>query len=108
MTELQAAFAEGDAPALLRHAATHVEIALFGASKLYSQGQALYVMQDFFGKHPPDKFVFRDYAHTKGGSFAEGDYWSRRSERPLRVYVRLRVQGDDWEVREVLIEERRR
>lgn len=106
LAQIQAAFAAGDAQALLQHGAMRVEVALFGAGKLYSRAQAQVVMQDFFVQHPPTRFAFREHTRTDHGFFARGEYGSARVDPPLLVYVRLRVQEDRWELREILIESR--
>ena len=99
----------GDAEALLSEATERVEIALFGSSTLYSRAQALYVMEHFFQEYPPVQFSLQHTSAADGNWFASGPYYHTHSDRPLRVYVRLRVRGEEqWEVREVRIEERLR
>jgi hypothetical protein len=106
---VERAVAAGDADALLGEASDRVEIALFGSSTLYSRAQALYVMQQFFQDHPPVQFSLQHTSVADGNWFASGPYFYTHSDRPLRVYVRLRAKGEGaWEVREIRIEERLR
>lgn len=100
------AFGEGDVRALLTRTSERLEIAVFGASRLYSRSQARYVLEAFFRDYAPDRFDLRDVARAGGGAFAEGDYWYARGASPLRVYLRLRREGGSWELREILIEQR--
>jgi len=103
---VERAVAGGDAEALLSEATERVEIALFGSSTLYSRAQALYVMEHFFQDYPPVQFSLQHTSAADGNWFASGPYYHAHSDRPLRVYVRLRVRGEEqWEVREVRIEE---
>lgn len=103
------AVAAGNAEALLGKASDRVEIALFGSSTLYSRSQAMYVMKQFFQDYPPVQFSLQHTSIAVGNWFASGLYFYAASDRPLRVYVRLRARGDvGWEVREIRIEERLR
>jgi hypothetical protein len=106
--QLEDALARGDVEALLDQASERIGITLFEANRYYSRGQARYVLKTFFEEHPPRRFVLRNYYKTRGGWFAEGDFWYERGERPLRVYLRLRWWRDRWELRELLIEKQPR
>ncbi|GIV62170.1 DUF4783 domain-containing protein [Rhodocaloribacter litoris] len=102
---IEEAFSRGDVETLLHRAAPQVEIAVFEPSRLYSRGQARYVLRTFFRAYPPRRFVLRDYFETHSGWFAEGDFWHVRGEEPLRIYLRLRQRAGRWELREILVEE---
>lgn len=106
--EVQDAFARGDFETLLDRAASRMEIALLEGSRYYSRGQARYVLKTFFERHPPRRFVLKDYYRTTRGWYAEGDYWYANGARPLRVYLKLRYRGGVWELREILVEEEAR
>ena len=106
--KVQGAFAQGDARALLGDASDRVEIALLGRSRLYSRAQAFYVMQDFFRRYPPEGFTLQSQAQEQGSWFATGRYRYKHAEQPLLVYLRLRLKSDQWELREMRIEERQR
>lgn len=107
LSRLQEAFAAGDADAVLADAADRVEIALLGQSKLYSRAQATYVMEDFFRRYPPETFTLHNDARDEGNWFATGRYQYKHAEQPLHVYLRLRLRGEQWEVLEVRVEQRR-
>lgn len=104
--QLTTAFEQGNMKALIDRAAPQVEIGLFGESKLYSRAQALFVLESFRTSFPPERFVVRDESVAERGWFLEGFYWSGATRSPLRVYLRLRVNDGQWEIREVLIERR--
>ena len=107
LMQMQDAFAGGDAEALLGDAADRVEIALLGQSKLYSRAQAIYVMDDFFKRYPPEGFTLQNDAQDEGNWFATGRYQYVHADQPLHVYLRMRLKDQQWELREVRIEERR-
>lgn len=105
---LREAFAAGNAPVLLRDAGERVAIALLGNSKLYSRAQATYVMQDFFQRYPPEAFTLQNNERDGSNWFATGRYRYRHAEQPLQVFLHLRLKDEQWELREVRIEQRRR
>ena len=107
LSQVQEAFAAGDAKALLGEAADRVEIALLGGSKLYSRAQAIYVMEDFFRRYPPETFTLQNDAQEDGNWFATSRYRYKHAERPLHVYLRLRKKDGRWQLHEVRVEERR-
>ena len=107
LSQVQEAFAAGNADAVLAGAADRVEIALLGQSKLYSRAQATYVMEDFFRRYPPEAFTLHNDAREDGNWFATGRYQYKHAEQPLYVYVRLRLKGQQWELLEVRVEQRR-
>ncbi len=106
--KVQDAFAKGDAHALLDDASDRIEIGLFGRSRLYSRAQAIHVVKGFFQRYPPVGFTLQSQAQEEGSWFATGRYRYKHAEHPLQVYLRLRLKNDQWELREVRIEERRR
>ena len=106
LDQVQEAFAAGDADALLGEAADRVEIALLGRSKLYSRAQAIYVMQDFFRRYPPEAVTLKNNAQDDGSWFATGQYHYKHAGHPLQVYLRLHLKDRQWQLREVRIEQR--
>lgn len=103
---LEQALNEGDARALLAPAAPQLEISLFGSSTVYSRGQALYVLQDFFREYPPRRFVLQENREKEGSHFVVGNYWHEGAEQPLWVYLHLRSSGGEETLREIRIERR--
>ncbi len=106
LDKVQEAFAAGDADALIGEAADRVEIALLGRSKLYSRAQATYVMEDFFRRYPPETFTLKNNAQDNGSWFATGRYQYKHAEQPLQVYLRLHLKDQQWQLREIRIEQR--
>lgn len=104
LAQVERAFGHGDSQLLADVSADRVEITLFGTSTLFSRGQALYVLNDFFQQYPPRRCSFREATRTDGSWFAAGRYWYGTSDTPLRVYVGLRDQGTAWEMREIRID----
>lgn len=105
--DLGSAFSNGDAQALLDHATDRVEISLFGTRTYYSRAQALYVLRDFFKKHPPQRFESDEVAEAGTTYFVTGRYWHLRTDQPLQLYVRVSTESEDWNLHEVRIERMR-
>lgn len=103
---LEQAFNEGSARMLLAPAASQLEISLFGSSTVYSRGQALYVMQDFFQEHPPRRFGMQESKEKEDSHFLVGNYWHEGADQPLWVYLHLRSSDGEWTLREIRIEQR--
>lgn len=108
LERLQEAVAAGDADRVFAPAADRVDVSLLGASDIYSRSQARYVMAEFFRQYPPTRFAFEPATRREGSCFAGGAYVVERGETPLWLYVRLRQDGRDWELREIRVERRAR
>ena len=104
--QVERAFQQGDERNLLAAAADRLEIAVLEAPSFYSRAQAMYVMEDFFRTYPPKQFDMQDASPSGGSLYAPGLYWSTSQSEPLRVYIRLRRTGQQWELREIRIEQR--
>lgn len=106
LERLQEALESGDVEAVLGQAAERIDVTLFSANALYSRAQAQYVLRDFFREYPPRRFAFKEPSRRDENWFAAGQYWYGSSDEPLAVYVRLRRQGERWELREIRIDRR--
>lgn len=104
LAPLEQALAGGDVETLLGQTAERIDITVFGASAVYSRSQAQYVLKDFFREYPPRRFRFQEPSQREENWFAAGQYWYEQSETPLWVYVRLRRQGAQWELREIRVD----
>lgn len=105
LQQIESAFSRGNSRVLADIAADRLEIRLFGSSTLCSRGQAVYVLEDFFRQYSPQKFDFQEATRTDESWFAPGEYWYESAGNPLRVYVVLRQKGEQWELREIRVEE---
>lgn len=103
LTFLQQAFASGDAAEMMKYAAKHLDITLFGSSDLYSRSQAGYVLKAFFDEYRPEKLLFTEMSGSQANWFAAGSFWYAAGESHLAVYLRLRRGDFGWELREVRI-----
>ena len=101
LSQIDRAFKQGDARALVAPAADRLDVSLFGAGMQYSRSQALYVMQDFFKEYPPQRLEWQSNSEAEGSRFAMGRYWYEGGGAPLRVYVRLQEK----KLREVRVEQ---
>ena len=105
LQQIETAFSHGNSRVLADTAADRVEIRLFGSSTLFSRGQAVYVLDDFFRQYPPRKCDFKESTQADDSWFAPGEYWYETAGSPLQVYVVLRQKGEQWELREIRVEE---
>lgn len=102
LARIETAFAQGNVAGLLERAADRLDITMFGTSAVYSRAQAQYVLEGFFRDYPPRPFRFQEPSRRDENCFVTGRYGY--GDDPLRVYVRLRRQGADWELREIRID----
>ena len=103
LPQISEAIAHGDAKALFNYATERVEINMFGANTVYSPGQAVYVVHDFFQRYPPSQFDFRDVSRSEQDWFAEGIYRYKGGKGIIRIYLRLRNAEKQWQLREIHI-----
>lgn len=104
LSQIHAAFEKGSIQELSRHMPPSVEIAMFGAARFYSKGQASLLMKQFFEDYPPAGFAINDFTKTTNGWFMEADITVKESKRRIRAYIRLRKDRSGWKIREILIE----
>lgn len=104
LERIEQALAEGNARELLAATAGRVEVWTFGRGALYSRGQAQYVLQGFFERHPPEGCAFRERSMAGTNLFAVGVYYVQQREAPFKVYVHLRAASQGWELKEIRFE----
>ena len=105
MRTVQEAFENGRSDTLLQHASDRIEIALFGATRRYSRVQARYVLQEFVREYRPVGVTVLEGSGTESGWFVSMDYAYERGTKPLRVYARLRRDGQVWKLNELIVRE---
>lgn len=104
MEVVEQALSQGDTNALTSIASARIELTIFGSAAMYSRGQAMYVLSDFFRQHPPTTVSFSDPSRSGANWFVMGEYLYEGGEQPLRVFVRLRARDGQWELRELRID----
>lgn len=104
LQDIETAFETGDAGALGRHVAERMELTLDGAASIYSRGQAVYVLAEFFREFPPVRTILDEPTHSGNDAFVLGQYHTIQENDPLRVFLRLKSNAGRWEVREIRIE----
>ena len=105
LSQVKSAILSADAAGLADQTLYSVEIGLFGVGRYYSKGQATLLLKSFFSDFPPEDFSVTGSTRTPGAWFVEGKYLSKSAEKPIRIYIRLRVSDGTWKVREFLVEE---
>jgi hypothetical protein len=63
-------------------------------------------MRDFFRNYSPERFDLHETSAAEGNWFAAGYYWFSNSESPISIYMRLRLNDVEWELREIQITRR--
>ena len=101
---IEQAFSVADADSIARMSASRVEIAVLGKSRLYSRAQARFVLRDFFEEYPPLHVELSEPSTTDKGIFAAGTYRFATDRDPLRLYLRLRRDKTNWQMREIVLE----
>lgn len=105
LSQIKSAILSADAAGLADQTLYSVEIGLFGVGRYYSKGQATLLLKSFFSDFPLEDFSVTGSTRTPGAWFVEGKYLSKSAEKPIRIYIRLRVSDGTWKVREFLVEE---
>ncbi|MFW5973403.1 MAG: DUF4783 domain-containing protein [Bacteroidota bacterium] len=106
LKEVEASLGTADIGKLGHRAADRVEVTLFGSAAMYSRGQAMYVLANFFREYPPVRVVLNEPSRSGANWFALGSYFHEAGKQPLRVFIRLRSKEGRWELREIRIEQR--
>jgi hypothetical protein len=104
MERIEKAIGAGEATALAATMSQRVSVAVFGASREYSQSQAEHVLRKFFAEYPPSGFSVLKHSETEQGAFVAGRYRSARLEGEIDLYLRLRDRDGNWELREIIIQ----
>lgn len=106
LKQIEAAFEQGSVAGLLGRGTDRIDITILGSGSVYSRAQAQYVLERFFREHPPQRFRLDAPYRRDDNAFASGRYWYAQGESPLWVYIRLRREGANWELREIRIDRR--
>lgn len=81
-TEVEKAFADGNATQIVDHGTTKMLISIDGKEGVYSKSQGAQILGNFFKSNPPESFSFDFKGKEKGASsFAVGYYHSKQKFR---------------------------
>lgn len=100
LKRIESALASADTRGLLQYANGSLALRLGREGMDYSVGQARYVLEDFLREHPARRFRFTNISPGLNSASATGTYRDR-SGNDIRVYARLRKNGNRWELREL-------
>jgi hypothetical protein len=106
MEVLQDALRRGDTNALASISSDRVEVTLFNSAAMYSRGQAMYVLADFFRQYPPVRISFSEGSRAGANWFVMGEYSYEGGDQSLRLFVRMRSKDGRPELRELRIDRR--
>jgi len=76
-----------------------------GEGRYYSRGQATLLLRDFLEEYPPQSFSVDRFTRTPTAGFVEASYSVQDSDVRLEWMIRYRIQGGQWRIRELVIEE---
>lgn len=105
LARVQRGLQSSDPALVLTDVPTRVEIVLFGQGGMFGRPQATLVLRDFFRRHPPSQMLFSEPSLSEGGQSATGRY-STNAGGTLNVRVTHRLDGDQWELASIRIDQR--
>jgi len=105
INRLRAAVMSADAAGITSESAATMEIVLMGEGRYYSRGQATLLLRDFLEEYPPQSFSVDRFTRTPTAGFVEASYSVQDSDVRLEWMIRYRIQGGQWRIRELVIEE---
>lgn len=95
LEQIKLSIQAGNAQVLSDKFASMLEVKMDNEEASYSRNQALFVVKDFFRKHPPKSFQYNHRGNSPGGSiYVIGTYKSLRRE--YRVYIKLKKASGDF------------
>ncbi|MCX7605855.1 MAG: DUF4783 domain-containing protein [Bacteroidia bacterium] len=89
LLRIEEALREGDAVRLSAFIAPQVEIHLRSTSRVYSNLQARYVLQEFFQNNPPRTFTLLHKGRSEDMIYAIGSYVSSQGRWDVSLFTRF-------------------
>lgn len=93
---------KGDADAVAAYFNNNVEVTLPGVDKTFSAKQAVFVLRDFFAKHPPQNFKVMHKGHSGATFYETGVYMSSKGEFDTNIF--LKKIGDKFLITQIRFE----
>ena len=106
LERIETGLEEADPGVVLDHAASRVEVVLFGRGGTVRRSQATHVLRDFFRRYPPSRVALAERSSSDDGLTAIWRYWTADDGQPLNVRAVHREGRDAWELVSLRIERR--
>ena len=103
MSYIQEAIESGNGESLASKSSSFVEVTLLGNSTLYSRAQAGYILKEFFREHPPSNFKIQRRMNVGNDWYMYGNYRNSSENASYRLEVRIRRNGDRYEIKNIRI-----
>lgn len=103
MIYIEKAIERGSGESLASRSSSFVEVNLLGKSTLYSRAQAGYILKEFFREHPPSDFEIKRRMNVGNDWYMYGNYRNRSENKTYRLEVRIRRDGDRYEIKNISI-----
>lgn len=103
MIYIEKAIESGNGESLASRSSSFVEVTLLGKSTLYSRAQAGYILKEFFREHPPSDFQIQRRMNVENDWYMYGNYRNRSEKETYRLEIRIRRNGDRYEIKNIRI-----
>jgi uncharacterized protein DUF4783 len=105
LSSISKAISNGDADALSQYFDDKVEVSIFDNENLYDKAQAKKALQGFFVKNKPESYtqVHDGTSKGAGSKYTIGNL--KANGKVFRVYVYMKVVGDNYTIQEISISE---
>ncbi|MBX2818940.1 MAG: DUF4783 domain-containing protein [Rhodothermaceae bacterium] len=100
---IQQAIESGNAESLVNKSSSYVEVTLLGNTTMYSRAQAGYILREFFREHPPSDFAFQRRLNVGTDWYMYGSYRNGAQNQVYRMEVRIRRNGEGYEIKNIRI-----
>lgn len=105
LSNISKAISNGDAEALSQYFDDKVEVSILDNENLYDKVQAKKALQSFFAKNKPESYtqVHDGTSKGAGSKYTIGNL--KANGKVFRVYVYMKVAGDNCTIQEISISE---
>ena len=100
---IQQAIENGNAASLVNKSSSYVEVTLLGNSTMYSRSQAGYILKEFFRENPPSDFAFQRRLNVGNDWYVYGSYRNKTEKASYRMEIRIRRNGERYEIKNIRI-----
>ena len=103
LTSITNALSKGDASELSAFFDQNIEIAVLDNEDVYNKSQAITVIKNFFESNKPTSFSQVHQGKGEDSRYCIGNLTT--SSTTFRVYIYMKVDGDDYKIQELRFDE---
>lgn len=89
LDEVTESIVTGNSDRLARFFSDRVEITVMGKRQVLSSTQAIYVIKQFYGNYPADRFTILHRGNTNGTLYALGMMKSQKGDFEVNIFIQL-------------------